>query len=343
MLVGVAMAGTLYPPAFAALTRWGGAQRVRALTTLTLVAGLASTVFVPLATALDAWLGWRAAYVVLLGVLALVTVPLHWWGLDRPWRRHDGGPVDAHEARPRTSYDEARARGDVVRSGPFLMLAVANALAALVVFAGLINMFPMLLEQGLSSSAAALALGLGGVGQVVGRLGYARFAAATTVTTRGVVVVGAVAVTTGALALAPASAPLLVGLGMGLGLARGIYTLVQATAVTDRWGTGAYGRLNGILTAPALAASAAAPFVGATLATVLGSHAEAFLVLAGIGVVAAALMAGAAPRAVDASGQGRECGGSAGHRPAETPHFALPAPRCRGISMSVNIDTCRTP
>ena len=212
------------------------------------------------------------------------------------------------EARPRTPYDEASGGVDVVRSGPFLMLAVANALAALVVFAGLINMFPMLLEQGLSSSAAALALGLGGVGQVVGRLGYARFAAATTVTTRGVVVVAAVAVTTGALALAPASAPLLVGLGMGLGLARGIYTLVQATAVTDRWGTGAYGRLNGILTAPALAASAAAPFVGATLATVLGSHAEAFLVLAGIGVVAAALMAGATP---STSPSGSACDGVA--------------------------------
>ena len=291
VLVGVAMAGTLYPPAFAALTRWGGARRVRALTTLTLVAGLASTVFVPLATALDAWLGWRAAYVVLLGVLGLVTVPLHWWGLDRPWQRHDGATA-AREA----SYDGAGEGRDVVRSAPFLMLAVANALAALVVFAALINMVPMLLEQGLSSSVAALALGLGGVGQVVGRLGYARFAGATSVTTRGVVVVGAVAVTTGALAVAPASAGLLIGLGMALGLARGIYTLVQATAVTDRWGTSAYGRLNGILTAPALAASAAAPFVGATLATVLGSHAEAFLVLAGLGVVAAALMAGATPR-----------------------------------------------
>ena len=40
VLTGVAMAGTLYPPAFAALTHWGGVRRVRALTTLTLVAGL---------------------------------------------------------------------------------------------------------------------------------------------------------------------------------------------------------------------------------------------------------------------------------------------------------------
>ncbi|SDH60867.1 Major Facilitator Superfamily protein [Pseudonocardia oroxyli] len=38
-LAGVAMAGTLYPPAFAALTRRWGPRRVRALTVVTLPAG----------------------------------------------------------------------------------------------------------------------------------------------------------------------------------------------------------------------------------------------------------------------------------------------------------------
>jgi len=42
---------------------------VQALTTLTLVAGLASTVFAPLAAGLDDWLGWRDAYLVLLAGL----------------------------------------------------------------------------------------------------------------------------------------------------------------------------------------------------------------------------------------------------------------------------------
>ncbi|MGB3764435.1 MAG: MFS transporter, partial [Ornithinimicrobium sp.] len=134
------------------------------------------------------------------------------------------------------------------------------------------------------------------VGQVAGRLGYARFAAATSVTVRSVVVLAAVAVATAALALAPTSAGVLIVLGMVLGLARGVYTLIQATAVTDRWGPAAYGTVNGILTAPALAAAAVAPFVGAALAQVLGSYADAFLVLATLAGVAAALMVGATPR-----------------------------------------------
>lgn len=292
VLTGVAMAGTLYPPAFAALTHWGGHRRVRALTTLTLVAGLASTVFAPLASVLEDWLGWRSAYLVLLSGLVLITIPLHWWGLDLPWRK-SSGTVESHG--DPAGHQPLEVAG-VTRSAPFILLAVANALTALAVFAVVINLVPMLVEQGMTRNLAALTLGLGGVGQVLGRLGYARFATATTVTSRGVIVVAAVAIGTAALAVAPYSVGLLILLGMVLGLARGIYTLVQATAVTDRWGPAAYGTLNGILTAPALAASAVAPFAGAALARLTGSYADAFLLLAGLAALAALLMLGATPR-----------------------------------------------
>ncbi len=287
LVVGASMAGTLYPPAFAAVTRWGGARRVRALTTVTLAGGLASTVFAPLAAAVDGVAGWRAAYVVLALVVLAVTVPLHWWGLDQPWPaadHGDPGPVDGG----------AR----VVLTRPFVLLAAANALATLAAFAVVVNLVPMLREQGLDTRTAAVVLGLGGLGQVLGRIGYPRFAASTGVTARGVWVVGAMAVLTAALALAPAELLLAVVLSLVLGLARGLYTLVQATAVTDRWGPADYGRLNGVLTAPALAASAAAPFAGAALAALTGSYAAAFLVLAGV-AVAAALLLGRADRSLD--------------------------------------------
>jgi MFS family permease len=45
IVAGLAMAAVFYPAAFAALTRWYGPDRVRALTILTLAGGLASTVF----------------------------------------------------------------------------------------------------------------------------------------------------------------------------------------------------------------------------------------------------------------------------------------------------------
>ena len=87
VLVGAAMAGTLYPPAFAALTRWGGERRVRALTTVTLAGGLASTVFAPLAALLDDVAGAGARRTSSCWAWPpSCTVPLHWRGLRRPWR-----------------------------------------------------------------------------------------------------------------------------------------------------------------------------------------------------------------------------------------------------------------
>jgi len=285
LVVGAAMAGTLYPPAFAALTRWGGERRVRALTTVTLAGGLASTVFAPLAAAVDAVAGWRAAYVV-LGVVAFsITVPLHWRGLDRPWAPYERPVVPV--GRP------GRERPVVLASRPFVLLATAHTLTALAALAVVVNLVPMLREQGLDTRTAALVLGLGGLGQVLGRLGYSRFAAVTGVTARGVVVVGAVAVLTAVLAVSPPVPLLVAAVSLVLGLARGLVTLVKATAVTDRWGPASYGRLNGVLTAPVLAASAAAPFAGALLAGATGSYAAAFLVLAGLAGLGAVLLTGA--------------------------------------------------
>ena len=66
-VAGAAMSATLYAPAFAAITGWtrgDPSRRVRAITAVTLVAGLASTVFAPLTAWLLGPLGWRGTYAV---------------------------------------------------------------------------------------------------------------------------------------------------------------------------------------------------------------------------------------------------------------------------------------
>ena len=60
------------------------------LTTVTLVAGFASTVFAPLTAALVGHLTWRGTYVVLAVVLGVVTVPVHLCLLTPPWRPRSG-------------------------------------------------------------------------------------------------------------------------------------------------------------------------------------------------------------------------------------------------------------
>ena len=278
VLAGVAMSATLYPPAFAALTRWGGHRRLGALTVLTLVAGFASTVFAPLAAWLESSMGWRSTYLTLAVVLGVITIPLHWWGLSQPW-----DPVSHRDP----AHDD-RARS-IVRTAPFVVLGIVMTIGAFVVYGAVINLVPMLVEQGLTTRQAAIALGIGGAGQVAGRLGYARLNRWSSAAGRAALVLGLAAASTVFLAVSASSFVLaLVGSAIA-GVARGLLTLIQATAVTDRWGIEHFGRLSGILGAPVMLAAALAPFGGAALAEVSGGFREAFVLLAVVCAVAAVL------------------------------------------------------
>lgn len=285
LLAGVAMAATFYQPAFAALTRWWGEDRVRALTIVTLAGGLASTAFAPLTAALAEHVSWRTTYAVLAVILAAVTVPAHALALRAPWP-----PAPQHPTQ-RTIPHSA-----VVRSRPFLTLAAALTLNGFAMYAVVIALVPLLTERGASPTAAAWALGLGGAGQTLGRTLYSTLARHSGVTVRTVVLIAAGGATTTALALTPGPYPLLLVLAITAGMVRGNLTLLQATAVTDRWGTTQYGRLSGTLAAPVTIASAISPFAGAALAGPLGGYPGLFTVLAVTSAVAAALAAGSRPR-----------------------------------------------
>ncbi|MGW7457361.1 MFS transporter [Streptomyces sp. NPDC054797] len=284
LLAGVAMAATFYRPAFAALTRWWGDDRVRALTVVALAGGLASTVFAPLTAVLAEHVTWRATYLVLAGVLAVVTIPAHALALRAPWP-----PAAAPHLAPGPAPGPA-----VERSRPFLLLAAALTLSGFATYAVVMGLVPLLIARGATPTEAAWILGLGGVGQTLGRLLYATLARRTGPTARTVALIAAGGVSTAALALIPGPLPLLALVAITAGTVRGNLTLLQATAVTDRWGVAQYGRLSGLLTAPASLAAALAPFAGAALAGVLG-HSRLFLVLAALSLAAAALSLGATP------------------------------------------------
>jgi MFS family permease len=287
-VAGVAMSAVLYQPAFVALTRWYQPRHVSALTALTLVAGLSSTVFAPLTDALSSQLSWRGVYLVLATILAVVTIPLHAVVLRRPWPPASFTPRTATPGGPIRS---------IVVSRPFLLLVAAMTIAALAMFATMISLVPLLVERGSSATTAAWALGLGGLGQVAGRLGYTTLTRRTSVRTRTTIVLALAAATTVALAVVPGPVWLLVTIAVAAGAARGIATLLQATAVSDRWGTTAYGTLSGILAAPVTAAIALAPWLGAALAGLLGGYPPTFVVLGGLAVLATALAVGTIPAA----------------------------------------------
>ncbi|HEY1699425.1 MAG TPA: MFS transporter [Trebonia sp.] len=291
LAAGLATAGLFYPPAFAALTAWYAERRVQALTALTLTAGFASTIFAPLTSTLAAHLSWRATYLVLGAVLALLTIPAHALALRVPWTAHSGQS-------PRPVRDR-----QILTSRAFLQLAAAATLCALVQYAALVNVVPLLEGRGVSPGLAAWALGLGGAGQVAGRLGYRQLASRLSIRARAAAVIGAVAASTLLLGLLPGPVTVLVAASVVAGAARGVFTLTEATIVSDYWGPERYAVLNGVFNAPVVAAGAIAPAVGAGIAATVGSYPALYTILTAIGL-AGAVLAAASPAPASASSAG---------------------------------------
>ncbi|WP_345762407.1 MFS transporter [Diaminobutyricibacter sp. McL0608] len=277
-VVGVAQAAVLYQAAFAVITRRYGARRQGALAVLTLAGGLASTVFAPItATLLTAW-GWQTALIVLAGVLLVITLPLHWFTVEQAW---------AHQSQDHTA--RAHTVSTVIRTRRFWTLTVAVGLLTASLYTVTLSLIPLLTEKGFSYRTAALVLGLVGAGQVVGRLLFFVTPHGTRPWMPLALVSALSVVLLTSLALIPGPLWLLIATAIATGAVRGAHTLVQASAVADRWGTQNYGSINGVFAAPITILTALSPALGPIIATGVGSYSAMALVMAGIALLPLAL------------------------------------------------------
>ncbi len=288
VLLGTAMAGMLYDPAFAVITRAFGEHYRRGITLVTLVGALASTVFIPLAQLTVDAFGWRGALIA-LGLLNLaVGVPLHYWGLPR---------AEAHARWPRGSATVslqgwiARFRADVA-DPRFLGLALWFASHA-AVFTGLMfQLVPLLQARGVPTATILTAIAVIGPMQVAGRFFLTARASNFSALRVGRWSIGGglVAVTTAL--LAPPSLFWLVVFAACWGISNGVQTIVRGTAVAELFGRERYAEINGALAAPSVLSKAAAPLVFASAWTYSGRPQVVFAVaLALLAVGALGLLA----------------------------------------------------
>ncbi|MDO8337713.1 MAG: MFS transporter [Microcella sp.] len=287
VVTGAAQSAVLYQAAFTVVTRRYGERRRGALTVVTIAGGLASTVFAPLIAGLLTVLDWRGTFLVLAGILAVVTIPIHALALERSWpSRTPLTPQSLHESSP---GGPVRA---VLRTRRFWILELATLAVSGSILVVTLAAIPLFMERGLSFELAALGIGLLGAGQLIGRLIFLaapRLPVARSgppwralAATGGL---GAVALTL--LGVLPSSAWLLIGAGVLAGAVRGAQTLVVASSVPDRWGTRHYGALHGVFAAPVTMVGALAPVIGVVVAQGLGSFAAMALVMAGIALLGA--------------------------------------------------------
>lgn len=245
VVVGIAMASTLYEPALAVVAHYLPDERRRAILIITVTAALASTVFSPLAGGLAERFGWRTSLVALAAFLLVSTVPLHALALPRP------PPVASTQA------DTGRAT--FRRSSSFRTLTIAFAVEKAVATAVAAHIVIFLVDQGESLGRAAMAAGLIGVAKIVGRVG-------ATVATRHRSALSLSSWAFGLQALALAAPFLDPEGGLGIvvlvgvfGATSGAATVLWPLTVMERFGTAAFGRMGGTGAVAAAVPKAMAP------------------------------------------------------------------------------------
>lgn len=282
-LAGVAMAMTLYEPAFAVLTKRYPTRYRQGITALTLVAGFASTVSFPACALLINALGWRGALGVMAATMVLLMAPLHAWLLRGPAL----GPV------ARTADAQADATlHEALRHRPFWLLTLAFVLYALGSTAVWAHVMPALAAQGLSEAQALAVVVWVGPAQVAGRLAQAWLGHGVSLHRLGVVVMLGLPLALTLLALGQGLATMLV-FALVFGLANGLVTIVRGALVPEYFGRAHIGRIGGLMSGVSLVARAAAPVTAAALLVGLGSYPQVWLALAALAVLGALAFAAA--------------------------------------------------
>lgn len=284
--MGACWSATLYSPAFATVTAHFRERRTEALTVVTLMAGLASTIFLPLTAALVGALGWRSALVALGALLAVTTIPLHALVLRR-------APATEEHHEPSLSLGEA------LRHPSFRWLALGFALFAL--GSGLnVHLVPLLVGRGYDLATAAFLGGLVGAMQLVGRLSLAPLERRLPPAAVIAIVYGLqpVAIALLALAVSPIAALVFVVL---FGASRGADTLIRNTLVARLYGPRRFASIQGVLSFAITFALAIGPVaLGAIYDRFAGYDVGLWLVAAASVVAAVAVSMGTRTRSAPA-------------------------------------------
>jgi MFS family permease len=288
--IGLACAMSLYEAAFAVIVTWHqtAARRANALLAVTVVAGFASSIFLPLTGALVQEYGWRTAVAILAAVHGLLTVPLHAGAVRRPPR-----PLTPRADAGRTAARRRAVRA-AVRDRYFWLLTVAFVAHAGALSALTVHLIAYLMDLGHPAVFAATVAGLLGVLSVTGRVAVTGLQRRVRTTT---VVAAAFAVQAIAAAALPLTGHTTIGAIVGVtgfGLGFGVATIARPAVLAARYGTTGYATIAGLLTVPMTIAKAGAPLAAAALHTATRTYTPV-LVATAIGCLIAAVGLAAIP------------------------------------------------
>nr|WP_221379257.1 MFS transporter [Actinoplanes polyasparticus] len=286
--IGIAAAACLYEAAFAVIIAWHTpARRSSALLVLTVVAGFASTIFMPLTGWLVEHHDWRTALLVLAVIHALLTIPLHAIVLRSAPR-----PLAERSARASSEgrLPPVRLKAVLTDRGFWLLAASFTAHTAAIATVG-VHLVAALISWGHPAGFAATVAGLFGILSVTGRLVTTGLQRRFRTTTVVAAIFALQAIAAAALAVTGRDAIPAVAAVVGFGLGFGVGSIAKPVVLAERYDTRRYATIAGVLVVPMTVAKAAAPLGAAVLHTTSDGYGSVFLTTAAVCVIAAAALA----------------------------------------------------
>ncbi|GAC1428804.1 MAG: MFS transporter [Ktedonobacteraceae bacterium] len=291
-VLGLAMALTLYPVTFTVVTNWFVRKRGKALAILTLVGGLSSPLYIPLAGTLVARVGWRTTLVVLGLTQLLIALPLHAFLL----RRHpedmglspDGEtslPMPANIPLPGVPLSEA------MYSSVFWLLTASLSLVFLGSTVVFVHQVAFLIGRGYDAVLAATLSGMLGLVSLPGR--YILNVLSSRISPQKLLMLSVVAQAAGLIILVLASSlSWLILYVVVYGVAYGAFSPLRASVMAEHFGRRAYGSITAVQGIPMAVCAGLGPLAAGWLYDVFHHYEAAFwlcavaFLLAAIGIAA---------------------------------------------------------
>ena len=268
-VMGAAMAMGLYDAAFATLAGLYGKEARNSITGITLIAGFASTVGWPTSALMEAEWGWRGACLGWAALHILVGLPLNRLLIPRV-PPPDKAVVAAGDAGPAPRFADMALLAFVLATAGFSASALGAHLPGLLQAAG---------ATAVAAVAAGALLGPAQVGARILEFGFLR-----NVDPMVSAKIAAAAHPVAVAVLLAGGAPMAAAFVLIHGAGNGMLTIVRGTLPLAMFGPVGYGHRQGLITAPARASQAFAPYFFGLLVDAYGT--QSLLLTAGFGVAA---------------------------------------------------------
>ncbi len=270
--LGAATSALFYEAGFAVLALNLGLLARRGITIITLVAGFASTVFIPLLHVLIDRYGWRDTILVMAALNIGICAVLHACGIP-------AAPAKPrHTGDSRSSLPPASNPRRVLANPAFWLFVITSVLQGIISVGTPVHLIPILLERGFSIEAAVAAYTVIGPAQVAARFLTGFGERAMSLKGIGVVTMAMSALGFLLLPFIQAGSWLIIVFAALYGGSNGMLTIVRALLPPELFGREDYGAIQGMIAMPVRITMAIAPFAFGALWAWWGNY-DAVLIL----------------------------------------------------------------